>query len=164
MNKSDLSTRLAKQARVSKAQAADQVDRVVHQIVRNLRKGQSARFPGAGELQSGREMEIPIRRAASRRRQTWRKVKSLRPSMWRNWCAAVSTRARASRSTDWVCSIGTARAATTLSPLSAEGFPGIRRGGSGPGRPAVREPGSARLCALARPPEAAARTELAAGD
>jgi hypothetical protein len=44
MNKSDLSTIIAKQARLSKAQAADQVDRVVHGIIRNLRKGQPPDF------------------------------------------------------------------------------------------------------------------------
>jgi len=58
MNKSDLSTRLAKQARVSKAQAADQVDRVVHQIVRNLRRGQSAKFPGLGNFSPGEKWEF----------------------------------------------------------------------------------------------------------
>ena len=53
MNKSDLSTIIAKQARVSRAQAADQVDRVVHDIIRNLRKGQPARFPGLGSFKPG---------------------------------------------------------------------------------------------------------------
>jgi nucleoid DNA-binding protein len=58
MNKSDLSTRLAKQARVSKAQAADQVDRVVHQIVRNLRRGQPVRFPGLGSFHPGEKWQF----------------------------------------------------------------------------------------------------------
>src|SRR5436190_1186052 len=48
MNKSDLAARLAKQTRSSKAEAADQLDRVVHRIVVNLRKGQPAPFPGLG--------------------------------------------------------------------------------------------------------------------
>jgi nucleoid DNA-binding protein len=53
MNKSDLATRLATQGRMSKAAAADQVDRVVHQIVVNLRKGQPAPLPGLGRFSPG---------------------------------------------------------------------------------------------------------------
>lgn len=53
MNKSDLATRLAKQTRLSRAAAADRVDRVVNQIILNLRKGQPARFPGLGSFKPG---------------------------------------------------------------------------------------------------------------
>ena len=53
MNKSDLANRLARQTRLSKAEAADQLDRVVHQIVVNLRKGQPAPFPGLGKFSPG---------------------------------------------------------------------------------------------------------------
>ena len=53
MNKSDLARRLAKQTRQSKAEAADQLDRVVHQIVVNLRKGHPAQFPGLGRFSPG---------------------------------------------------------------------------------------------------------------
>jgi nucleoid DNA-binding protein len=58
MNKSDLAARLAKQTRSSKAEAADQVDRVVHRIVANLRKGQPARFPGLGRFSPGAEWKF----------------------------------------------------------------------------------------------------------
>jgi nucleoid DNA-binding protein len=53
MTKSDLAVRLAKQTRSSKAEAADQLDRVVHEIIFNLRKGQPARFPGLGSFSPG---------------------------------------------------------------------------------------------------------------
>ena len=53
MNKSELATRLAKQAHLSKAEAADQLDRVVHEIVSNLRKGKATRFPGLGSFCPG---------------------------------------------------------------------------------------------------------------
>ena len=53
MNKSDLVRRLAKQTNRSKAEAADQVDRVVHQIVRDLRKGRPAQLPGLGRFKPG---------------------------------------------------------------------------------------------------------------
>jgi nucleoid DNA-binding protein len=50
MNKSGLAKRLARPAGVSPAEAADQLDRVVHQILSNLRKGQSATLPGLGKF------------------------------------------------------------------------------------------------------------------
>ncbi len=55
MNKSELAIRLARQKHLTKAEAADQVDRVVHQIVLNLRKGKPARFPGLGSFSPGDE-------------------------------------------------------------------------------------------------------------
>ena len=53
MNKSELATRLAKQTHLSKAEAADQLDRVVHEIVFNLRNGKPTRFPGLGSFCPG---------------------------------------------------------------------------------------------------------------
>jgi len=53
MNKYDLSTMLARQTRLSRAQAADQVDRVVHGIIRSLQKGQTAQLPGLGSFRPG---------------------------------------------------------------------------------------------------------------
>src|SRR5438270_168806 len=53
MNKSELASRLARQTHLSKAEAADRLDRLVHQIVFNLRKGQPAKFPGLGSFRPG---------------------------------------------------------------------------------------------------------------
>ncbi|HTM49886.1 MAG TPA: HU family DNA-binding protein [Bryobacteraceae bacterium] len=53
MNKSDLATRLARRTRLSKAEAADQLDRVIHQIVTRLRQGQPAALPGLGRFCPG---------------------------------------------------------------------------------------------------------------
>ena len=50
MKKSELAKRLARQSGVSQAEAADQLDRVVHQILSNLRRGQSASLPGLGRF------------------------------------------------------------------------------------------------------------------
>ncbi len=55
MNKSDLVSRLAKLTHLSKAEAADQLDRVVNNIIFNLRKGKSARFPGLGSFRPGKK-------------------------------------------------------------------------------------------------------------
>jgi nucleoid DNA-binding protein len=58
MNKSDLAKRLSKQKRLSKAEAADELDRVVHQILLNLRKGRPAQFPGLGSFKPGEKWQF----------------------------------------------------------------------------------------------------------
>jgi len=62
MNKSDLAKRLAKQTHLSKAAAADRVDRVVHQIMVKLRKGQPVRLPGLGSFRPGDKGEFQFER------------------------------------------------------------------------------------------------------
>ena len=53
MNKAELATKLAERTHLSEAEAADQLDRVIHQIVLNLRKGKPARLPGLGSFRPG---------------------------------------------------------------------------------------------------------------
>jgi len=62
MTKSDLAERLARQTRLSKAEAADRLDRLVHQIVSNLRQGQPARLPGLGSFRPGSKWEFRFER------------------------------------------------------------------------------------------------------
>lgn len=62
MNKSDLAKRLAKQTNLSKAAAADRVDRVVHQIIVKLRKGQPVRLPGLGSFRPGEKWKFQFDR------------------------------------------------------------------------------------------------------
>ena len=50
MRKHELALKLARSSGVSRARAADQLDRVVNEIVRKLRKGEPARLPGLGTL------------------------------------------------------------------------------------------------------------------
>jgi hypothetical protein len=50
MRKTQLAGRLARQSGLTKAEAADRLDRVVHQIVSKLRKGHSAALPGLGQF------------------------------------------------------------------------------------------------------------------
>jgi len=47
MRKNDIAHRLARVAHVSKSEAADRIDAIVHRIVKNLRRGDE---PGSGEL------------------------------------------------------------------------------------------------------------------
>ena len=54
MKKNDLAQRLARDTNVSNAAAADELGRVVHDIVKNLRRGVSVRLPGLGTFTPGK--------------------------------------------------------------------------------------------------------------
>jgi nucleoid DNA-binding protein len=64
MKKAELAGRLAKQTRVSKAEAADQLDHVVSQIIANLKKGASAQLPGLGKFKPGAKWSFAFERPA----------------------------------------------------------------------------------------------------
>lgn len=53
MDKRDLAAELARQTRTSRAAAADELDRVVHRILTNLRRGEKVRLPGLGTFVPG---------------------------------------------------------------------------------------------------------------
>ncbi len=53
MKKAEIAKRLARQAGVTNAEAADQLDRVVHRILSQLRKGKPAPLPGLGRFTPG---------------------------------------------------------------------------------------------------------------
>jgi nucleoid DNA-binding protein len=54
MKKQELARRLARRSGVSPAEAADELDRMVHRILTRLRKGQPAPLPGLGTFRPGR--------------------------------------------------------------------------------------------------------------
>ncbi|MBM3748311.1 MAG: hypothetical protein FJW34_21205 [Acidobacteria bacterium] len=54
MRKRQLAAHLARRAHLSRPDAADQLDRVVHAILKSLRKGQAVRFPGLGVFLPGK--------------------------------------------------------------------------------------------------------------
>ena len=60
MKKMDFASRLARRQHISKAQAADQVDGVVHQILRRLRAGKPAPLPGLGVLRPDKQSNLRI--------------------------------------------------------------------------------------------------------
>lgn len=66
MKKTDLAGRLARQTRVTKAAAADELDRIVHDILRRLRHGKPAELPGLGRFKPG---EVPVFEFESERRK-----------------------------------------------------------------------------------------------
>jgi len=69
MKNNDLAGRLARESKVSKATAADELSRVVHGIVKNLRRGRPVRWPGLGTFLPGKQpnFQFDLRPAARRR-------------------------------------------------------------------------------------------------
>jgi nucleoid DNA-binding protein len=53
MDRDELATRLAKEAGVSRAAAADRLDQVIHRILKKLRRGKPAALPGLGQFLPG---------------------------------------------------------------------------------------------------------------
>jgi len=68
MKKSDIAKHLARQSGVTEAEAADRLDRVVHEIVSNLRSGKSASLPGLGRFRSGAGGKVRFEREGGNRR------------------------------------------------------------------------------------------------
>jgi nucleoid DNA-binding protein len=58
MKKLALAELLAKQTNVSTGAAADDLDRVVHDILTNLKKGKSASVPGLGKFTLGEDSVV----------------------------------------------------------------------------------------------------------
>ncbi len=58
MDKSDLVRMLASKNNVPPADAADELDRVVNRILRNLRRGHSVSLPGIGVLRPSAEAGV----------------------------------------------------------------------------------------------------------
>jgi nucleoid DNA-binding protein len=55
MKKKELARLLAKQSHITRAAAADQIDRVLHNILKRVRRGQSASLPGLGTFRPDRK-------------------------------------------------------------------------------------------------------------
>jgi nucleoid DNA-binding protein len=62
MKKANLAKRLARDAGVSRAEAADQLNHVVSQIIANLKKGESAQLPGLGKFTPGEKWTFSFER------------------------------------------------------------------------------------------------------
>ena len=58
MKKLDLAARLARKARTSKAVAADRLDRIVHDIIAELKKGNPVALPGLGTFTPGKKLDF----------------------------------------------------------------------------------------------------------
>jgi nucleoid DNA-binding protein len=66
MKKPQLAKRLAKRSGVSRVEAADQLDRVVNDIVSQLRSGQPVPMPGLGTFVPGRTWNFQFDKSKDR--------------------------------------------------------------------------------------------------
>jgi nucleoid DNA-binding protein len=62
MKKPESAKPMARQAAVSPAEAADRLDRVVHQILSNLRRGKEVPLPGLGKFTHGPDGKVRFER------------------------------------------------------------------------------------------------------
>jgi hypothetical protein len=58
MKKNDIARKLARQSRVSSAEAADRLDDLIHSILHSLRAGQDAELPGLGRFTPARNGRV----------------------------------------------------------------------------------------------------------
>ena len=63
MKKQDLARTLAKESRLSRAAANDQIDELVHRILKTVRHGEAVDLPGLGKLV--RRPRTPARRGVA---------------------------------------------------------------------------------------------------
>jgi len=74
MRKKELVLRLAQDASVSPAEAADQLDAVVHDILRKVRHGKQASLPGLGTFVPGHSTKFRfsggVKSEASKRKKS----------------------------------------------------------------------------------------------
>lgn len=68
MKKAEIARRLAREAGVTEAEAADRLDRVVHEILSSLRSGKSASLPGLGRFRGDTGGKMRLERDGARRR------------------------------------------------------------------------------------------------
>lgn len=68
MDRDELTTRLAKEAGVTRAAAADQLDQVIHRILTKLRRGKPVALPGLGQFLPGHgfRFETPGRKGRAK--------------------------------------------------------------------------------------------------
>ena len=69
-----LISRLADASEVTPAEAADEVDKLIHRIVKKLKHGEAARVPGLGIFEPGREPQFHVEAPHATRRTKTRRT------------------------------------------------------------------------------------------
>jgi len=64
MKKEQLARRLAKESHLSQGAAADEVDRILNNLLQRVRKGQPASLPGLGTFRPGGDRDFQFERPA----------------------------------------------------------------------------------------------------
>lgn len=67
MRKPDIARQLARRSRVSQAEAADRLDRILHEILSDLRKGRETALPGLGKFTHGPDGQVAFEPEARKR-------------------------------------------------------------------------------------------------
>ncbi len=67
MKKEHIARRLAKESHISTGAAADQLDRIVSDILKRLRKGEAASIPGLGTFRAGLGRDFQFERTQSKK-------------------------------------------------------------------------------------------------
>jgi nucleoid DNA-binding protein len=67
MNKPEIAKQLARKSRVSRAEAADRLELVLHKILSDLRRGKEAALPGLGTFKHGPDGRVAFEREARQR-------------------------------------------------------------------------------------------------
>jgi len=62
MKKPDIAKQMARRSRMCQAEAADRLDRVLHQIVCDLRQGKESALPGLGRFKNGPNGKLSFER------------------------------------------------------------------------------------------------------
>lgn len=66
MKKQDIAKQIARQSGVTQGEAADRLDRVVHEILVRLREGKAAHLPGMGHFRAGADGKVAFQRERRR--------------------------------------------------------------------------------------------------
>ena len=67
MKKHEIARQLARQSGVTQGEAADRLDRVVHEILERLREGKAAHFPGLGHFRPGADGKVAFQKDRGKR-------------------------------------------------------------------------------------------------
>ena len=68
MKKPEIAKHIARQSRVTQAEAADRLDRMIHQILWNLRQGRETPLPGLGKVTRGKDGKPAFQREGGKDR------------------------------------------------------------------------------------------------
>lgn len=69
MRKPDIAKQLARRSRVSQAEAADRLDRILHKILSDLRRGKEASLPGLGKFRHGADGQVAFEPEAGKKHE-----------------------------------------------------------------------------------------------
>lgn len=68
MKKPDIAKRMARQAGVTRAEAADRLDGVLRQVLADLKQGRESSFPGLGRFRHGADGKVVFEAEGETRR------------------------------------------------------------------------------------------------